>query len=275
MNSVFFAGGPHTGKSTYLALLVLAITQQRRVSLALGSFKDDREYVMELARSLVLCEPQPRTNVDERRGLSLSIALPDRESEILEVPDLSGEIWKELLTERTWTLELEQRVGQSQGLCIFVNAARFAEDPTLTDVDRARAALGINNDETLGANVKFAVDEPMGQLALVDLIQILARQPGGPRRIALIVSAFDSSGETQPGEWLTACAPLARQYLGANADSLPIRIYGLSAQGGDFEKKDERTKLRTLNAVERASVLREDGSATDLDEPVRWAMGID
>jgi hypothetical protein len=59
------------------------------------------------------------------------------------------------------------------------------------------------------------------------------------------------------------------------SDRLNVRAFGLSAQGGSFETEAERVALKTRKALERAYLVREDGTKTDFDEPVRWAMGID
>jgi hypothetical protein len=273
--SVLFAGLPQTGKTSYLALLNLAMGQRRRAALALGSFKDDREYLNSISDHLFSGVPLPRTRVGHTGGLSLSIEIPGRGATRLEIPDTSGEAWEHLLISRSWEVSLQQRAVDSSGVCVFVHSGLFAKDPPLSEVRAGLDALGAPAEA--GANARYKDDRPFGQVALLDLLQILGRQFGGPegRRISLVLSAFDAAGSPSPTAWLHASAPIVEQFVSSNPSRPAVRLFGLSAQGGRFDDEGEKLALLERDPLDRAFVLRSDSTVAELDEPVRWAMGIE
>lgn len=272
--ALVFAGLPHTGKSTYLGLLNLALTKHQRVKLQLGSYKDDREYLNDLSKTLFDCEEPERTEVGQRRGLALSLKL-EGESHWIEIPDLSGEVWEDVLSDRSLPPDVERAVVSASGICIFVHAGEFKIDPTLAQVANDMTKLGIPPG---GDNNAFASPTPIGQVALIDLLQVLGEQfapRGEGRRVSILLSAFDTAGAKSPEEWVEQCAPLLNQYLRSNPNRPPVRLYGLSAQGGDYQNPDSREKLKAQDPLERSYMIGQDAAPCELDEPIRWALGLD
>jgi len=274
---MLFAGVPHTGKSSFLALLNLGISLGTRVSLTLGSFSDDREYLNTLTAKLVSCEPADRTHVSQNAGLNLSLRIADGQDISLAIPDLSGETWRDVLSERVCADSLIDDIEETDGICIFLHAGDFTTDPTIADVRRGASALG---DQDLDADQDALQIYQDGaarssQIDLVDLLQVLGDQYAArSRRIALVISAFDVVRNQSPEHWLTQNAPLAAQYLHSNQGKVTARVYGLSAQGGRFDDKGELSDLRKQDPLTRAFVLDHDGTAVDIDAPIVWALGI-
>jgi hypothetical protein len=125
------------------------------------------------------------------------------------------------------------------------------------------------------------------QVQIVDLLQLLRLPPLqiGFRRIAIVLSAWDKvadEGRT-PEEFLAERLPLLDQYLRSGADNWVWRVYGVSAQGADYEKENEklsdsqRAKLQELRALDEPSmrirVVSEGPESRDLTEPIAWLMG--
>ena len=121
----------------------------------------------------------------------------------------------------------------------------------------------------------------------MDLLQLLRLPPLqiGFRRIAIVLSAWDKvadEGRT-PEEFLAERLPLLDQYLRSGADNWVWRVYGVSAQGADYEKENEklsdsqRAKLQELRALDEPSmrirVVSEGPESRDLTEPIAWLMG--
>jgi hypothetical protein len=273
--NLLFAGMPHTGKSTYLALLNLAITSAQRCSLRIGNFKDDREYINRLATNLFACEEMERTEVGQSRGLSLSVLDHDGNASLLAIPDLSGETWLELLSERTWRASLQQQVEASTGLCLFVHAVDFEFATTIAEADRAAIALGedVPGDED-GDPEHHDEAARSGQVDIVDLLQIVSGQfAHDSRRVSLVISAFDTvTGGRSPRDWVQHAAPLLHQFLTTNAHGPLVAVFGLSAQGGRFDDLASAAELRKTAPLSRAYLLNADGQPTDLDAPIQWAM---
>lgn len=275
---LLFAGLPHTGKSSFLALLNLAITSSAKVSLSLGHFKDDREYLNGLTNKLLSCEPADRTLVGQSDGLTLSLLTAAGHEIALSIPDLSGETWRDVLTDRVCADDLIERIESTPGICIFVHALDFSNDPTIADVHRAAAALGEEPEHfTADSHQQWGDGTAWSsQVALVDLMQLLSRQfAPEPKRVALVVSAFDVAAGQSPADWIAENAPLADQFLRSNAETVSVRVFGLSAQGGRFDDAQELSELRQRHPLERAYVLDSEGSPVDLDAPIVWALAVD
>ena len=97
---LLFAGLPYTGKTSFLAIFYLAVANSAG-RLRLGSYKDDREYLNEIAGRLMRCEKAVHTEMKEHRELSLSLELAESaEPVMLRIPDLSGETWEQAVNER-------------------------------------------------------------------------------------------------------------------------------------------------------------------------------
>jgi hypothetical protein len=274
-SNLLFAGIPHTGKTTFLALLSLAITMNKRSSIKLGHFQDDREYLTQVAQRLFSCDEADRTEVGHSNGMGLSIVLPSGDETYLTIPDLSGETWHDLLTDRTWTQDLQDTVEAASGICIFVHAAEFLPDLTLAEVDRIASALG-EDDSDAGDDANLMYADPRfqsAQVQLVDLLQLLGDQfAPTARHISLIISAFDTVAGQTPTDWLKENAPLVSQYLDSNTAGVVVQTFGLSAQGGRFDDAEARVALLNRDPLDRAFVVRGNGAAADLDAPVMWAM---
>ena len=123
--------------------------------------------------------------------------------------------------------------------------------------------------------VPWDPDKTPTQVQLVDLLQfhILRVNVRSPFRIAVIVSAWDLvCGENMsPEEWFAARLPLLDQYLKANHEMCAVRIYGVSAQGGDVEK-DAESLQDEYNPSKRIIVVGKGCNANDLTAPIRWLM---
>jgi hypothetical protein len=273
-HDILLAGVPHAGKTTFLALLHLAIAQNRYTSIALNSWQDDREYLNGLASRLLQCEDAVRTEVGRADQLDLSVSLPNGAVTHLKIPDLSGETWLGALKERRWTFGLRDTVRQASGACVFVNVDDFLEDPAIAQAARADAAAGV--EVTLGDETfRHRADVQSAQVQLVDLLQILGMtREARPFRVSLILSAYDRVDHLTPIKWIEVSAPLVHQYLSSNADWLEVEVFGASAQGGSFATEDSRNDLLEQDPLDRAFVCGGDGAMRNFDDPILWAMAV-
>lgn len=263
-----FIGLPDTGKSTYLALLYLAIWQGDG-PIKLGGVQDDRRYVNELSGRLFRCEPQSHTSFGNLEGLSLSIADGDGGA-LLQIPDVAGEAWDQALVDRSLPASIARQLASASGVCIFANVAQLVEDPTISAADHAAAALGAGkgmNEEFKDASVRAT------QVQLVDFIQIIRSLRESPLpRLTIILSAFDLVEDESPEEWVAMNLPLLDQYLRSNVD-LESRVFGVSAQGGDFRDASGKSALAEQKPLARAFAKMPDGTATSVLAPALWALG--
>lgn len=281
---VLFAGLPETGKTTYLALLYLAMSNGRANDLRLGSYGDDREYVNRIAKKLLACEEIVHTEVSEQGRLQLSLELgPEHDAAVLQIPDLSGETWEDAVYERTWSQVVDDMARAASGYLLFVHVTRFDAAPSIASVQAAERALGENDDATpdgpeshptgAGAAKRY---QPT-QVQIVDLLQLLCEERSvRPARVGIILSAWDLTDQTlTPAKWLSTNAPLADQYLRANRTWLESKVWGVSAQGGNFQDDTERVTLLEKDAISRAIVLDAEGRPCAIETPTMWVMRSD
>ena len=305
---LLMAGQPGTGKTTFLALLWLAILSGRASGMELADYQDDRTYLNRIADRLQACDPALHTEVGEDRNLALSLLLGDgREPALLRIPDLSGETWREATLDRQWPARVEQEVSDSRGLLLFLHARDMDAGATIGEVNELADSLTLNavegephsasdvapdEGEPAESAVPVGVEAPGGtqaaggrapkhkhkpptQVALVDVLQLICEQRGPRRwRVALVISAWDLTQDgITPEEFVAKNLPLLVQYLTANEDWLEARIFGVSAQGGDFKDPAARTELGRRDTVERAIVRDSDGADVGVHEVAAWTLG--
>src|SRR5437764_13570139 len=125
------------------------------------------------------------------------------------VPDLSGEVFRHGISDRSWDDRAAEATRKADGLLLFVNPMQTIEPTWIFNWDD----LGAGN----GTQVKqWAPLECPTQVQLVDLLQTANSLRGGqPVRCCVVISAWDvvaalSSG---PGEWISDHLPLLGQFL--------------------------------------------------------------
>ena len=124
------------------------------------------------------------------------------------------------------------------------------------------------------------------QVQLVDLLQLFRMPPldCGPRRLAVMLTAWDKARAERlaPDRYLELKLPLLHQYLVCGVDDWTWRVYGLSAQGGEYDSAEGRLEGRENKAEElraldlpskRIQLVGPDSEAHDLTEPLAWLIG--
>ncbi len=279
--NVLFAGLPKTGKTSFLALLYIAIMRGKAPGLILGSFQDDREYAQSIANRLNRCEEATHTEVNEVRRLQLSLALGEaRRQALLRIPDLSGETWEEVAVQREWSTALDASVRSSESALIFVHANRVDSHPSVATVRRGASALGADlagTSKPVDGKPRAGATVSPTQVHVVDMLQLLAEERQvRPARAGLVVSAWDIVDQSiAPRAWLDREMPLVSQYVGANSDWLEFDVYGVSAQGGSFNDAASKEALCKEDALERAIIKDGRGQSTSIGTPIRWALRDD
>jgi hypothetical protein len=112
------------------------------------------------------------------------------------------------------------------------------------------------------------------QAKILDLLQLVVRARNGRSlKIVMVISAWDlvKRERLSPEKWLEKRAPLVWQFLNANRARRPFSVYGVSAQGDDYEKSAD--KLREfIKPSERISLVSEHHTSNDITKPVLWAV---
>jgi hypothetical protein len=307
MNGVFHSilGLPRSGKTTYLAALWHLIDAgEAETKLVLDKLIGDHAYLNRIVDAWRRCEEVPRTSMGAEEK-SLSIHVHERRTgtnAILMFPDLSGESFERQFAERICPAEYVRGFVEHGGILLFVNADRPSDGMTLLDIGPAveevpqaepqllRNPAVVQQEQvklkpTPAAQELNTSADPWRpsfvpeQVQLVDLLQFLQLPPfeRRRRRLAVIVSAWDviTPPSLQPANWLAREMPLLDQFLRNNPESFEVRVYGVSAQGGDVKGAAKAELLKVSQPSLRIRCVGPDASAHDLTAPIVWLSGVD
>jgi Double-GTPase 1 len=272
-------GLPGTGKTTFLAALwYLVVWGEVPTGLRLDRLHGNREHLNRISSDWLSCRPVERTPVGSDTIVSMQLVASET-GERTEVffPDMSGELFNLQWKERRCSRAHLRLARQASGVLLFVHP-NVVVDPVRIDevaplVEAIGPTPGSGEDETPRP---WDPERAPTQVKLVDLLQLLVREPFAiPRvRLSVIVSAWDLVGPHagSPADWLATRVPLLDQYLRAHPERFATRIYGISAQGGDLARDGERL-LQSDVPARRIVVAQGESQSHDLTDPVRWAMG--
>ena len=269
--SALLVGLPGTGKTSYLAILFLAIMEERACSIRLAEFDDDRVYINQVSQALIQCRKANRTETSESSGLGMAIILPSGESARLLIPDYSGETWHAALEERSISAELAAQIVDATSVMLFVHVDEFTNDPPIFELNAIESALDADiatADEPHEMEPEDGTNIESSQVQLIDLLQVVAAfRRASAGRVSIVLSAFDCVIGQTPSEWIETSAPLLHQFLVTNKSRLEVDVYGLSAQGGEFGDDAAKDSLIERDPVERAFMVSANGKQVDFDSP--------
>ncbi len=276
--SIVLVGGPDSGKSNYVGRLWISLKEHKGTLIRAG-MPSSTEYVDSICAHLLKGEFAGRTDRNsERQDFSVSLKIGnDEESTDLVVPDFSGELWRDAVTNSELPQEWLDELGKAEGALLFV---RVHSPLNVQPLDWVTARDMLRH---IGEGKDKA--ELPTQVILCELLRLLQdrlsnRPDGGKPRVAIIVTAWDlldaQSQAAGPAAYLCKEFPLFSGALD-DVDRIDIRIYGVSILGGDlqrdpaFKKKCQNSDISDIGVVmlERDGVWHND---PDVTYPVAWAM---
>lgn len=281
--SVVIIGLPESGKTTFLAALWHLVTERDIVTaLRFHTLKDgDASHLNEIAARWRDAKIQDRTATGGNRLVSMNLKDANDAPVRVTFPDIPGEAYRRMWEDRDCEPEIVE-ILQAGGVLLFIHADSITPPRWVIDEVAQSKALGLEVPE--GEEVPWHPRMAPTQVQLVDLLQLLRSEPldVGPRKLAIMLSAWDKAeGERlAPDAYLEAKLPLLAQYLRRGIDGWIYRVYGLSAQGGDYDQVDpgaeRRPKAEALRLLDQPSTrirLVQNGPAIhDLTEPLAWLM---
>lgn len=296
--SISIIGLPESGKTTFLAAL-WELVNERRVHkvLRFHSIGDnDQSYLRKIVRVWRSAKEQARTRLT---GLSaVKMNLQDEDGKVVHVamPDAPGEEFLAMWEQR----ELGRSLGESLSvgnIMLLLNGNRVRAPAWITERVAQRRVTKAQKAETLPK--EWEPSFAPTQVQLVDLLQQMSHAPVGSvgRRIVIMISAWDKAeGEgLTPHAFLNAKLPLLAQYLEAGRDGWTSRVYGVSAQGGEYDgnadnaedgehvaapdkkkapkKGRDADRLREVDIpANRIRLVFGEKESNDLTEPLQWLM---
>lgn len=274
-------GLPGAGKTTYLAAFWhVAESGELPESMRLAQVTGDREHLHEIRSLWLQCKPPVRTVTTAEKTISMLLVRQSPHPPLTVCfPDMSGESFRQHWCERSWTAGYDKLVGRTSGVLLFVHPDNLTEphridavEPVMQELpaDQRAAPAPVDKDPDL----PWDVGESPTQVILVDTLQsIMERAEQTNLRTAIVVSAWDlvDPENLEPDQWLARRLPLLQQFLESNQPTVTHRVFGISAQGGDFETDGER--LLRIGEPSRRIRVRVDGvESNDITEPLRWLI---
>jgi hypothetical protein len=277
---ILLVGLPKAGKTTFVAALWHVLkSEEIEDSLRLSVLGGDDTYLNQIRDEWLDYEEVVRTT--QQNEAIPTMHLVDKTGALkcaLSIPDLSGETYLSQWLDREWSDKFVVAAQDASGILVFLHPNQPLEAPEITPTMRL---LGPLADEEAGSDdgeqPVWDPERAAGIVQLVEVLQFLQRNLNGPLRIALMVSAWDliKNRYATPGEFIRTRTPILEQFLRTNADSFNFTVFGISAQGGDLENKEDTDRLQneTHCASERIEVVPATlGTEHDITRPLRWAL---
>ena len=272
-----FLGLPRTGKSTFLGVFWALVQSPAETSVSEASFAGDRSYIQELADQVARGEEIDRTGVDADDAMRVELAFEPGGTADLMIPDTSGESLRVLVERRTWHPRLRAACANATGILIFVHPERLRvpqpisvlADPSGGPAEPAASGLPVDP-------VSFDAHAHASTAAeLIDVFENVAElcRDRWPVRLGIVVSAWDrvdGSSMPTPYEWLQTRLPGVLATVEANPEIAELEVFGVSAQGGSLDARDEL--LAKGEICDRVFAKDRFGRAISLAEPIRWAI---
>ena len=228
-----------------------------------------------------------RTYGLELNNVALSLYNQNQEWMQFVVPDSSGEIFRDLVYDRRIASNIMDHIVESDMLLFFINVntmiweeriklgeksaikqlneeqgdkvTQSAED-IVEEYARDRENEQIKSKEQV-KNKEKEQKKYNNQSALVELLQIIIYLVPHSLNIRFVISAWDlvekefKQDKVTPKEYIKIKLPLLYQYLEFNSKLIDYEIWGVSAQGGDFDDEDDLKKLQSNNGEDYICVV--------------------
>lgn len=282
-HSLVVIGLPGSGKTTFLAALWHLIAKREIPTLLrLDSLvRGNQKHLNEIADRWRNAQMQERTSLGGNHFVSISVLDATNQPATITFPDVQGEAYQKMWEDRECDREVAETLMQGNVL-LFIHAANIKAPHWVVDIATQTRALGLEVED--GEPVPWSPHLAPTQVQAVGLLALLAEGPldSGPRRLAVMLSAWDkASGEgLSPSDFLREKLPLLHQYLATNPQQWNVRVYGVSAQGGDYDEvkagaqpTKSAEELRELDQPSARIDLTDGASRShDLTIPLAWLL---
>jgi hypothetical protein len=173
-------------------------------------------------------------------------------------------------------------IDEVNGLLLFINPTDSKNRPQMI-ADEIDIAIALGEEiQNSNEGISFKPWTPemaSTQVKLVDELQFIAFHKPNivPIKVAILISAWDQiddgldiSGKIDPELWLKNHLPLFYQFLQCNSDNFAYKIFGVSAQGFDYEKKEKVTDSSHKAPNDRVVIREGNNVSNDITKPIIW-----
>lgn len=290
MKKQLIVGMPASGKSTFIgALRHILVAEDVDTALELTALANDEKHINMLEDRWLSCQEMERTKTSNEAWVELQVRDKASGTEsLLVIPDLRGENFERPAAIGACPKDLHDALIGSDGILLFTNVGRpedmlliddFGDlDPDEDDHTEATETKTAEqtNEPPSSPPPSFRPEDMAEEVKMVEFLQMANRRPLHPkkRKIAVLASAWDIVEDEKgltPDIWFEQKRPMLAQYLSYNPELWQVRIYGVSAQGGQFpQKRAEFEKM--YRQSERVRMIGHGAAIHDLSAPLRWLL---
>jgi len=273
-----------SGKTSFLAALWHLIEAgELPTALIASELQPDREHLNRIRESWLKFEPVGRTSLRSQEVTSLVLRDAATGTAIdISLPDLSGELFRLQWATRKATQFYADLAVNTAGIMLFLHVDAVRRSLRIPSASEGETEPQVSSSAASDSAAprpisEWKPDDSPTQVQLVELLQFarFLHTSVKPLRVAVIVSAWDLVTESiLPEAWLESYLPLLSQFLTANADALPFRIVGVSAQGGDLQKDLDRLQAESVPSRRVRVVERVLEPNRDLTAPLRFLLAV-
>lgn len=279
-NRILFAGMYDSGKTTFIAALWAYVNSDKKDKhLKLNTLANsENEYLDTIRAEWLQCKKVTRTNLNKTENVKMNL-LNESNSEniILEIPDISGELFGNHFQLREWTSEYDSLINQVNGILLFINP-NDKKNRTDFIVDSLEIVKELGGTPENNENVTFATwseEHTSNQVKLVETLQFIEARKDivAPIKVSVMVSRWDlieGEGSPSPEKWIQTKMPLLYQYLKCNTNYFSPFYFGVSAQGCDYDNPDDVNRMLEVEPFERPFIRLEKEVLKDLTAPIIW-----
>lgn len=252
----FMIGMPSSGKTTYLVSLVnMLMFGERETLLKLKSCDqpDGMENIQKAIEDFNRFQPVERTIGATEGWIQLPLYDKQENRVCLRIPDLSGEIFRDLVDERRVKKDIALHLREADVLLFFLNfdtvseeqRISLSEESAMEIIEKDYDSPVIEQGKAQIAKSEVQGNKPVTQTDLVELLQCVLHLSKKRIKVKFVISAWDSvekrlsAEERTPERCMEKFLPLFFQFLRSNTNGVDAEIWGVSAQGFDFSDPKE------------------------------------
>jgi GTPase SAR1 family protein len=275
---ILLVGLPGTGKTSFLAALwhYLKSTKISNKKLTQYQLSPNAAYLQKIHNDWLSFKRPVRTVLAEQKDKDIELFLEDKGTGakfVMNVPDVAGETFRDQWETRAWMKTYIEEVKKAAGFIFFIHSQE------ITTLNLLQDSYGVPSEQVNSeSSIQWSPKDTAAQVVLIELLQFhMEYFTRTPMPVVFVLSAWekelDEAFAVEPTVWLETQMPMLSQFLKAHHERLLIAIYGISAQGGDFEDDDERAALQELREpAERIRVQVGTEKSKDISAPIQWLL---
>ena len=258
----FMAGMPGSGKTTYLASLWTLLSEgcvSTMYKKEVDVMPEDCATLNQIAQEILSYKDIERTKIGEKVKLSIPLKDENGADVFLRIPDLAGEVFRNLVEDRQLPKETVSRLREADCILFFTYYKNMSYEKRIVDGSYDTVNREYTNDENKDKQTSAGLDNQINKKRdanesevvelLLSLLELLKKSKKSVN-IRFIMSAWDMvekeyGNEILPEEFAEKKFPLLYQCIYSNQDRMNFEFWGVSAIGGNLADRDDIKRIQS------------------------------